>query len=210
VKIAVLGTGSVGSTLGSRWARQGHQVHFGSRSPEESPVRSRLESLDNRVRLSSWQEAVADAEVVLLAVPWGATFSLLESLGDTLDGKILIDCINPLNAAFNGLDLGYDTSASEEIARRVPQTHIVKAFNTVSAATMADPYYEGKPATLFYCGDNADAKKVVDRLAVDLDFQAVDAGPLTASRYLEPLAMLYIQLAMNGWGSNCAFRIVKR
>jgi 8-hydroxy-5-deazaflavin:NADPH oxidoreductase len=178
--------------------------------PANPPSGARLDSFGDLVRITNWQDAVEGAEVILLAVPWSATFSLLQSLGDSLDGKILIDCVNPLNASFSGLDLGYTTSASEEIAKRVPRAHVIKAFNTVSAATMANPYYEGKPATLFYCGDDAESKSVVDQLAQDLDFQAVDAGSLHASRYLEPLAMLYIQLAMNGWGSNCAFRIVKR
>jgi 8-hydroxy-5-deazaflavin:NADPH oxidoreductase len=162
------------------------------------------------MRLGTWQEAVIGSDAVLLAFPWKATASILPGLEDSLDGKVLVDCINPVNATFSGLDLGGSPSAAEAIASMIPRARVVKAFNSVSAATMADPIYDDQPATLFYCGDDADAKRMVHQLASDVDFQAVDAGALHNARYLEPLAMLYIQLAMTGWGSNCAFRIVKR
>jgi predicted dinucleotide-binding enzyme len=69
----------------------------------------------------------------------------------------------------------------------------------------------GHPATLFYCGDDTAAKRVVHQLAADIGFDPVDAGPLLNARYLEPLAMLYIHLAIrSGWGSNTAFRVLKR
>jgi 8-hydroxy-5-deazaflavin:NADPH oxidoreductase len=210
VKIAVLGTGIVGTTLGGRWAERGHEVHFGSRNPATSPARAKVESMGEHVRLGTWQEAVVGADSVRLAFPWKATESILPGLEEYLDGKTLIDCINPVNATFSGLDLDHATSAGEAIANLVPRARVVKAFNSVSAATMANPIYDGEPATLFYCGDDAAGKQTVDQLAAELGFQAVDTGSLRMARYLEPLAMLYIQLAMTGWGSNCAFRIVKR
>jgi 8-hydroxy-5-deazaflavin:NADPH oxidoreductase len=211
VKIAVLGTGSVGTTLGTRWAQCGHEVHFGSRTPSDSDTLARLQKAGgSSIRLGSWQEAVVGSDAVLLAIPWRATENVLKTLGDTLDGHVLIDCVNPLNATFSGLELGYSTSASEKIADLVPRARVVKAFNSVSAATMANPIYADQPATLFYCGDDDEAKQTVAQLAQDLQFQAVDAGALSHARYLEPLAMLYIYLAATGWGSQCAFRVVRR
>ncbi len=211
MKIAVLGTGSVGATLGTRWARCGHEVHFGSRTPSDSATLTRLQEAGGpSIRLGTWKEAVVGSDAVLLAVPWKAVEEVLGSLGDTLDGHVLIDCVNPLNATFSGLELGYSTSAGEKIADLVPRARVVKAFNSVSAATMANPTYADQPATLFYCGDDEDAKQTVAQLAQDLQFQAVDAGALSHARYLEPLAMLYIYLAATGWGSQCAFRIVRR
>lgn len=210
VRIAVIGTGYVGGTLGTRWAQKGHQVTFGTRDPSAEKVLQRLAQASDSTRAAAPVDAVADAEVVVLALPWNQAKSVVESLGD-LSGKIIIDCINPLNASFTGLDLGFSSSAAEEIAGWAPDARVVKAFNTVSAASMANPIYHDQQATSFFCGDDADAKKVVEQLTADLDLEPVDAGPLVNARQLEPLAMLYIHLAVHeGWGSDCAFKIMKR
>jgi 8-hydroxy-5-deazaflavin:NADPH oxidoreductase len=156
------------------------------------------------------QQAAAAGQVILLAIPWDVTAEVLDSL-DSLDGKILIDCINPLTSDLKGLQLGFTTSAAEQIANWVPEAKVVKAFNTVSDAAMADPWFQEQPATMFYCGDDEAAKAVVRQLTEDLDLEPVDAGPLVNARQLEPLAALYVYLAIfGGWGGDCAFRIVKR
>jgi 8-hydroxy-5-deazaflavin:NADPH oxidoreductase len=199
VRIAVLGTGNVGTTLGKRWAETGHQVCFGTRDPQQ-PRGQELARLDN-ISVCDWRGAVEQADVVLPAVPWNAILSVVDSLGDALRDKVLIDCTNPLKSDFSGLELGFHTSASEQIAERARGAHVVKAFNMVSAATMRN---------LFYCGDQPEAKQTVAQLAEELGFDPVDAGPLTNARLLEPLAMLYIHLAFHGWGSQCAFQVMKR
>lgn len=210
MKIAVLGTGRVGGILGSRWAQAGHSVTFGSRDPSSAKAREALEKLGGNLPLATHAEAAAGADVILLAIPWTSVESVLASLGD-LEGKTLIDCINPLTADFRGLAVGHSISAAEMIAGWARGGQVVKAFNSVSAATMANPSYGEKKATLFYCGDQAEAKARVGQLAADLGFDPVDAGPLRIARYIEPLAMLYIHLAVfEKWGGNCAFQIVKR
>jgi len=210
MKIAVLGTGRVGGILGGRWAKAGHVVSFGSRDPSSQKVKDWLAKLETPLPVTSHVEAVRGADVVLLAVPWQNAQAVLAELED-LTGKTIIDCINPLTADFRGLDVGHSSSAAEQIAGWASGAHVVKAFNSVSAATMANPNYGEQRATLFYCGDNADAKSRVRQLATDLEFEPVDAGPLRIARYIEPLAMLYIHLAVfERWGGNCAFKIVKR
>ena len=210
MKIAVLGTGKVGSVLGGRWASKGHSVVFGSRDPHSEKTLAAMRKIGGDARAVSWRDAAAGAEVLLLAMPWTAVAGVLAAVGDVA-GKVIIDCINPINAEFTGLDLGHTTSAAEQIAELARGAHVVKAFNVVSATTMANPRYGGEPATLFFCGDDSRAKTIVKQLAEELDFEGVDAGPLRNARYLEPLAMLYIHLAVKqGWGSNCAFKIVRR
>jgi NADPH-dependent F420 reductase len=210
MRIAVLGTGSVGGALGSRWAAAGHEVVFGSRDPSQPKPQALIARCEGRATATSFAEAAARADSVLLAVPWSNTQATLKSLGD-LSGKILIDCSNPLRADFSGLELGHSTSAAEQIAEWAPAARVVKAFNTVSVKVMLDPTFAAEPATLFFCGDDTAAKEVVRGLSADLGFHPVDAGPLASARYLEPLAMLYIHLAFKqGWGSNCAFKIMKR
>ncbi|HTN75158.1 MAG TPA: NADPH-dependent F420 reductase [Pirellulaceae bacterium] len=210
MKIAVLGTGSVGGTLGRRWAQFGHQVIFGSRDPSAEKVQRLLAEAGPTACAGSPQEAVSASDVILLSTPWTTVPATLASLTD-LHNKVLIDCINPLNETFSGLTHGHTNSAAELVAAWAPSARVVKAFNTVSSKVMADANFLGQPATLFVCGDDADAKQTVQQLASDLGFEAVDAGPLLNARYLEPLAMLYIHLAVReGWGSNTAFKILKR
>ncbi|MGE0757063.1 MAG: NADPH-dependent F420 reductase [Pirellulaceae bacterium] len=210
LNIAVLGTGRVGSVLGRRWAEKGYRVVFGSRQPESERVVRLTDGWADRIRVLSNPAAAAEADVVVYAVPWSGSQALIESLGP-LTGKILVDCTNPLNATFSGLDLGYTTSAAEQIAAWAKGARVVKAFNNISAAIMANPVFGSDRATMFYCGDDKEAKATVRDLAAALDLDPVDAGPLTIARYLEPFAMLYIQLAVKeGWGSHCAFRIMRR
>jgi predicted dinucleotide-binding enzyme len=124
---------------------------------------------------------------------------------------VLIDCTNPLRADLSGIEIGHVSSAAEQIAEWAPHAKVVKAFNTASVKAMLDPVFGGAKATMFYCGDDSQAKEIVGQLIADVGFEPVDAGPLSVSRYLEPLAMLYIHLAIRqGWGSNCAFKIMKR
>ncbi len=209
MKIAVLGTGNVGGTLGRRWAQAGHDVCFGSRYPESEKVQALLASAPGTTA-HPLVEAVAKSDAILLAIPWNTAQETIAALGD-ISGKILIDCINPLNATFNGLTHGHTTSAAELIASWAPTARVVKAFNTVGAKVMVNPQFGSHAATLFYCGDDAAAKEFVHQLAIDIGFDAVDAGPLLNARELEPLAMLYIYLAVRGgWGSNTAFKIMRR
>ncbi|SRR6266404_4139998 len=126
-------------------------------------------------------------------------------------GKILIDCTNPLKPDLSGLSIGQSTSAAEQIADLAKGARVVKAFNTTGAGNMANPKFGPQDATMFICGDDGSAKATVVKLAEELGFEAVDAGPLLAARYLEPLAMLWIHLAFKmGWGTNFAFKILKR
>jgi NADPH-dependent F420 reductase len=209
--IAILGTGSVGSTLGSRWAKAGHTVTFGSRLPESEKVLELVQKCGSGAKACCLAaEAIAGAEVILLAVPWPAAQATLGCLGD-LKGRVLIDCTNPLTADFSGIELGHSTSAAEQIAAWSPGSRVVKAFNTAGTKVMANPQFGDHAAAMFYCGDDLAAKATVKQLIADLGFDPIDAGPLHSARYLEPLAMLYIHLAFKqGWGSNCAFRMMKR
>jgi predicted dinucleotide-binding enzyme len=210
VNISVLGTGRVGGTLGRRWAQRGHQIRFASRDPGSEKVVKLLSQCGPNAQACGWKDAATGCDVVVYAAPWPVAQTILSAIGP-LNGKVLIDSTNPLTADFCSLDLGHTTSAGEQIAEWCPGAHVVKAFNNVSSAIMANPVFGDSKATMFYCGDSQQAKATVRDLAAELDFDAVDAGPLKIARYLEPFAMLYIQLAVKeGWGSHCAFKLMKR
>ena len=155
-------------------------------------------------------EAASASDILLLATPWNATRSVLSTAGN-LAGKLLIDATNPLLPDLSGLEVGTSSSGGESVAQWAPGAHVVKAFNTVGANIMADPIMHGQSALLFYCGDDASAKKTVHDLADELGFDAHDAGPLTQARVLEPFALLWISLAFSkGHGREFAFRIIRR
>jgi predicted dinucleotide-binding enzyme len=155
-------------------------------------------------------EVVDWGEVVVLATPWGAVSEVLGSRADWA-GKILMDCTNPLLPNLSGLEVGTTDSGGERVAALASGARVVKVFNTTGSGNMANPVYAGTPLTMFYCGDDAEAKAAAARLAADAGFDAVDAGPLRQARLLEPLALLWITLALRqGLGTNIALQLVRR
>lgn len=210
MRVGVLGTGRVAGVLGTRWAARGHAIVFGSRNPASEKAQQLVERAGGGATLGTLHEAVAQSEIVLLATPYTAAEELLAAIGD-LGERVLIDCSNPLKPDLSGLVVEGGESAAERIAGWARGGRVVKAFNVASTATMAQPLYDGQSASMFYCGDDRDAKSLVRQLVVDLDFEPVDAGPLRCAGYLESLAMLYIHLAVReGWGAHCAFRMMRR
>lgn len=193
-----------------RWGVAGHAITYGSRAPQSEKVQQLVAKSGTGAAAMSPREAIAGTDAILFAVPWPAARESLLQLGD-LTGKTIIDCTNPLLSDMSGIELGHVISAGEQIAAWVPGANVVKAFNSASVKVMLDPRFGEHRATMFYCGDDVAAKLVVRQLIEDVGFDPVDAGSLTSSRYLEPLAMLYIHLAFRqGFGSNCAFKIMKR
>ncbi len=210
MNIAIIGSGNVGGTLGTRWAQGGHQVVFVSRNPASPEMKELIGRAGPHARAASAAEAAAASHVVLFATPWEATEAAIASAGD-LAGKIVIDATNPLYSDLSGLSVGTTTSAAEKVHLLATGAKVVKAFNTIGYNIMADPRFGGDKAAMFYCGDHADAKQVVKQLATELGFNALDAGPLTQARVLEPFALLWISLAYQaGFGREIAFKLLQR
>jgi hypothetical protein len=212
MKIAVIGSGNVGGTLGRRWAENGHKVFFGARDAGSEKIKSLLASIQGPAYAVSVPEAIAAAPVVVLAIPWEAVQKTLEDAGD-LTGKILVDCTNPLTFA-NGtlhLTLGLTTSGGEQVSVWAKGAQVVKSFNSTGWENMANPRYGDQVATMFLCGDGIDAKSIVIELIENLGFEACDIGDLTMARYLEPLAMIWILMGrMQGKGPDFSFKILRR
>jgi len=205
MNIAVIGIGNVGGTLGRRWAAAGHEVTFGVRSPTDAETKAA-----GAARLATVAEAARAADVVAFAVPWSAVPDAVAAAGD-LAGKIVLDCTNPLSPGLAGLELGTTTSGGEEVATLAKGAHVVKIFNTTGADNMADPDYNGIPATMLYAGDDTHAKAVAADLARSLGFDPVDLGPLAAARLLEPFALVWITLAYRQkLGRDFVLQIIRR
>lgn len=210
MKIGIIGSGNVGGALGKGWAKKGHEVVFGVRDTGDDKLKSLLKEAGSKARAASVQEAAAFGEVVVFATPWPAAQDAIRGAGD-LKGKIVFDCTNPLKPDLSGLEVGQSTSAGEQVAKWAAGAKVVKVFNTTGANNMETSRYTDGPPAMFYCGDDAGAKKAAAQLASDLGFEPVDAGAITSARLLEPLAMLWIHLAYGQkMGRDFAFRLIRR
>ena len=210
MKIGIVGSGTVGGTLGSAWARAGHEVTFGSRNPASDAIQQLVGRAGGSARSATLPDTVASHDVLLLATQWPDTRAVLAGLGD-LTGKVLIDATNPLLPDLSGLEVGNTSSGGEQVAAWAHGARVVKAFNTIGFNIMANSAFAAGKVVLFYCGDDADAKQTVKQLAEDLGFDARDAGPLTRARLLEPFALLWISLAYGqGLGQQIGFQLLQR
>jgi predicted dinucleotide-binding enzyme len=188
MQIAIIGAGNVGRALATSTTRAGHAVTVSAAHPEHA--RSVAEQTSARAAGSN-REAVATAELVILAVPYPAVDSVLAELGDALAGKVLVDATNRVNPTDPAGVLD-GTSAAEQIQARVPAARVVKAFNTALAARQANPVMDGTASDGFVAGDDAAAKATVLDLVGSIGFRPVDAGPLVMARALEGMALLNI------------------
>lgn len=187
-KIAVIGKGNVGSALERGLKRAGYDV----RSTGKAEARE----------TADW------GEVVLLAVPFGAVNDAVESIGGSIEGKILVDVTNALDENM-GLAIGFSTSGAEELQKLVPSAKVVKAFNTVFAQQMDSGKVGGETLTVFAASDDDDARTTAMEMAKAIGFDAVSAGPLQNARWLETLGYLNIGMGyVVGHGVNSGFRYV--
>jgi predicted dinucleotide-binding enzyme len=213
MRIGIIGAGSVGGTLGQGWAKKGHEVLFGVRDQADPKIQKLLADAGQAASAGSVAEAGAFGEVLVLATPWEAAEGALRQAGD-LDGKIVFDCTNPLKPGLAGVEVPAAGSGGQQVAAWAPGARVVKIFNTTGFNNMADPSYPGQGGqgiTMFYCGDDKDAKARAHQLAEDLGFDPVDAGPLANAGLLESLAMLWIWLAYpGGQGRDIALTLLRR
>jgi predicted dinucleotide-binding enzyme len=148
------------------------------------------------------------AQIILLAVPYSGVDAAVRELGDTLHDKIVIDVSNPLTTDMQ-LAIGFRTSSAEELHKRAPRARVVKALNTVFADHMETGHTGQHQLSTFVASDDAEARRQVVKIAADLGFDAVDAGPLKNARWLESLAFLNIQLGLVlGMGRSIGFALV--
>ena len=205
MRIAIIGAGALGTAIARGLVESGHEIVFGGgASAHEAAAR-----LD--VVASSNAQAAALADVVALAVPFSAIDSALAQTGP-LDHVVLWSCINALKPDLSGLAVGFDTSAAEHVASRAGGARVVSAIPPFAEALAnGDLAYDaGLAPSVFVCGDDDQAKAVVELLVADLGAHPVDAGPLAAARLVEPAMMLLVRLAYAGVPRDIALRLLER
>ena len=210
MRIAILGAGNVGSALARRLAAQGHDVSLAF-----SRDRGKLEATARAVgaRAAEPREAVAAAEVVILATPWAMTEVALQCAGD-LSGKLLWDCTNPLKPDMSGLMLGTETSGGEQVAAWAGSTaRVVKAIPPFAEQMSREEpriVEDGRSPSVFVCGDDPQARNTVAALVRGIGAEPTVAGPLSNARFTEPAGMLLVQLAhRQGMGTSIGLSLLR-
>jgi len=191
VKVAIIGTGRMGRGFATALAPK-HEVTVGSRDPNRA---HQVASKTGAARGTTYAEAAADAEVVILTVPWTAMEDTLGQLGE-LEGTVVVDVSFPYRKAEREALHKRGSSTAEQVQRRLPRARVVKGWNHVFAQHLTAPEVEGIAASVLIAGDDPQAKQTVFALATDMGFHPVDVGPLKATRQLERLVgvMLFVRL----------------
>lgn len=175
--ISILGTGNMGQVIASIAAKGGHSVQQLGSQDVDTPV---------------------TGDVVVLAIPYTAVGEVIAQRGEQLAGKVVVDITNPLNfETFDSLLVPADSSAAAEIAAALPNSRVLKAFNTNFAATLGSGAVGPLTTTVLIAGDDADAKATLAQVITEAGLDAVDAGALTRARELEAVGFLQLTLAVN-------------
>jgi len=208
MKIAIIGTGRLASTLGKIWAEKGHKIMFGSQDPQKAIKLAN--SIGSNATGGTYEEASKFSEVVILAVPWSGAKESVKNAGN-LEGKIIVDSTTTAAPHLGGLSIESTPSAAEKVVKWAVGAKVIKAVHTIGVESLNKLQFGSQQASLFICGDDLDAKSKVKQLGLDLGFDVIDAGPIINARLVEPLAMLWIELAYKqGMGTDIAFKLLRR
>ncbi len=202
MRIAIIGAGRVGTTLGQRFVGASHEVVYASR--RDDAVAPHAGATTARV-----PEAVRASDVAVLVTPWNAVEDALRAAGD-FAGRPLIDVTNPVGPGFS-LTHAHTTSGAEHVASLAKNARVVKAFNTTGLENMHEPRFGSRRAYMPVAGDDPEATAVALKLASDIGFDAVALDGIVRARELEPLALLWIRLAIQlGHGRGFALALGRR
>jgi predicted dinucleotide-binding enzyme len=185
MKIGVIGSGRIGSTIGGLWVKAGHEVMFSDRDPEQ--VKRAIESLGpdaKKARSGSAAEAAAFGDAVLIAVPYGALPAIRDQVGAQLKGKVVIDPNNPVPSRDGDMAVqAKEKGAAASTATLLPGAKMVRAFNSWGYMVMAREANRPAPRMAIpVAADDAETLKVGMRLVADAGFDPVAAGSLAASK----------------------------
>ena len=173
--VTIIGSGNMGQAISGLVSKGGNTVELLRHSDTGQPV---------------------TGDIVVLAVPHAAIPDILATRGDQLVGKVVVDITNPLNfQTFDSLTVPADSSAAAQIAASLPQSRVVKAFNTNLAATLASGTAGEVPTTVLIAGDDSQAKSQLADVVTAGGLRAIDSGSLRRARELEALGFLQITLA---------------
>jgi predicted dinucleotide-binding enzyme len=198
MNISFIGAGNVASSLGNLFANSGHTVKYGTQNPNDDQL--------------SISEACIFGGVVCFAIPYSAMENVLTINKESLKGKIVVDITNAINIEdWSPLFLGED-SGGEQTARLLPESKVVKAFNTIFADVMKSEkqQFNGQKLTAFIASDDSEAAEMIKKLADEAGFSGFVVGGIKNARHLEAIAHLNIAVAISGGGIDAGFTYFQR
>lgn len=198
MQIAIIGAGNVGTALATALTRAGHKVTITSRDPVDA---ARVAAATGATVASTNAAAAAGAEVVIPAVSFGSMRDVAGEIASAAAGKPVVDVTNRISFGSQGPEVDASSSNAEELAALLPDSRVVKAFNTLFASNQVDPFTEGVQLDGFVAGDDATAKAKVIDLVESIGLHPVDVGPLVRARQLEGLAFLNMALNIEHEGA---------
>lgn len=213
-KVGVLGSGDVGRRLAGAFLAEGHEVTLGTRDPSKEPIQQWVKEAGTGAHAATFQETAASGDLVVLATSGKATVDVVKSVSGELEGKIVIDATNPLSFDEEGkppsLFVSGSDSLGEQVQRAAPKARVVKAFNIIGNPDMYKPdYSEGAP-TMFFCGEDPEAKNEVSGILKAFGHEPADVGGIEAARHLETMTMVWVRYGFmtNTW--QHAFRLMRK
>ena len=211
MKIGIIGSGDVGKKLGDGFVDLGNSVKIGTRDPGK--LKEWVAKSTDRASAGSFFDAAKFGDVIVIATSWSGIQNAVEMAGkENMAGKVVIDVTNPLDFSTMPprLAVGHIDSGGEILQRLLPSARVVKAFNIVDNPHMYKPNFsEGQP-TMFICGNDDSAKKVVTDILTAFGWESIDIGGIEGSRLLEPLAMLWIAYYFRTNTGNHAFKLLRK
>jgi predicted dinucleotide-binding enzyme len=216
LRIAILGAGDVGGTLGRKWAKAGHTVAFGVKDTSSERAQILRKELGAAILIGSPAEALARSDIVLLAVPGDAVNEIIASYAQLLDHKIIIDATNQVKKGtseatrqWQGKSVLNCLSTLQEYA---PHAIIYRAFNSYAWEIFAEPQFQTTPADQFYCGPAGDTRPIIEQLISEIGLQPVYLGGLDKIEVVDNILQFWASLALfQGLGRDkVAFKVLNR
>lgn len=199
-KVGVLGAGNIGGTLGRKWAAAGHEVIFGVReTPKPEVVRLGREA---GAAVAAMEEAVADAQVVVFAVPGGAMAGTVQALGPQLSGRVVVDAANNMS--------GPVPNSAAAFAEHAPSAHYYRAFNSLGWELFDRPVVGGEVADLFFCGPDGDSRQLVEQLIGDVGLRPIWLGGADEAAVVDGMTTAWFTLVFKrGHSRRLAFKVLE-
>jgi len=216
MRVGIIGSGDVGRKLADGFIELGHQVRIGSRDPNQSKITEWINKHGKENASSgTFADTAGFGEIIVLATLWTGTSEAIHLANPTnLSNKIIIDVTNPLDFSKGmppTLAVGHTDSAGETVQRMLPDSKVVKSFNIIGNPHMIHPDFPGGKPTMFICGNDEGAKKIVTNdILSKFGWETIDIGGIEGSRLLEPLALLWILHYFRTGSGDHAFKLLNK
>lgn len=218
MKVGILGSGDVGRKLADGLIEIGYEIKIGTRDPTKENIVQWVHNhaTDKKASVGTFADAAAFGELVIIATLWDGIVNAIKLANPTKNfmSKIVIDVTNPLDFSKGmppKLAIGHTDSAGETVQRLLPNAKVIKTLNIVGNPHMIHPDFTCGPPTMFICGDDEKAKKmVIETILTPFGWETIDIGGIEGARLLEPLAMLWILHYFRTNNGNHAFKLLTK